>query len=179
MRDEVSSEMRARLISNRNGKLTVDQWKDMVTEPLTILLLLLAPLVIVMGPRLAAFSIRGWIIVLLVGTTLLSVPLIFRAWRYARAAIHFEKLYAGDHPSPAVLFWRPCVLYTDKGTEVRFTKRLAPVVALRPNHAYIVYYLRDSGQHVLLSLAPAEHPDAERWQPSPAFHERFARRTDR
>lgn len=176
MGDDLSQDMRSRLLTNRHGKLTPDQWKDMVTEPLVILLLLLAPAIIVLGPRLGGFIARGWAVMLVAGLLVLVVPLLFRARRYARAPLYFEQLYAGDNPALPLLFWRPQLLYTPNGEERRFRKRLAPSLRLRPNRAYIVYYLRDAGQLVLLSIAPADHPDAVRWQPSTAFHERFARR---
>jgi hypothetical protein len=176
LRDVLSPDIRSRLQINRQGKLTSDQWKDMVTEPLAVLALLLAPFVIVMGPRLVALTARGLIFALLGIVLVLLIPLLFRAWRYARAPLHFERLYAGEAPIPAWQFWRSQVLYTESGVEIRFKKRLTPLIPLRPNRAYLVYYLRDAGQYVLLSIAPADHPDAERWQPSTAFHERFARR---
>jgi hypothetical protein len=179
LRDEVSAEMRDRLSNNRHGRLTVDQWKDMVTEPIIILLMLTIAAVLVFGPRLLVLTARGMVFLVLAVLLMLVVPLAFRAWRYARAPVHFERLYASDNPASAVLFWRPQVLYTENGTEIRFRRRLAPITQLRPNRAYCVYYLRDAGQYVLLSMAPADHPDAERWQPSQTFHERFARRTGR
>lgn len=179
VQDSVSPDMRDRLLTNRHGKLTSDQWKDMVTEPLAILLVLLMPLVIIAGPRLVAFTLRGIVIVLVAVVVLVILPLLFRARRYARAAVHVETLYAGDNPRPMLLFWRPLVLYTKAGNLIRFKKRLAPNVRLRPNHAYLAYYLRDAGEYVLLSIAPADHPDSDRWQPSSAFHERFARRMRR
>lgn len=177
MRDSVSSEMRSRLMANRSGKLTADQWKDMVTEPLMILLVLMIAGLLVLGPRLLALNARGMLVVIGVVAAGLIIPLIFRAWRYARAPLYFERLYAGDNPTSALLFWRPQVLYTEKGEPIRFAKRLSPPVHLRPNHSYLVYYLRDSGQYVLLSLAPADHPEADHWKPGPTFHERFTRRT--
>ena len=175
----ISPEMRDRLLTNRHGKLTSDQWKDMITEPLVILLILVVPIIVFMGPRAAALTARGIGFVLLVGLILLGVPMLLRAQRYARAPVYFARLYAGDSVGPVAFVRRSQTLYTEDGKKVRFQKRLAPALRLRPNHAYLVYYLRDREQNVLLSLAPADHPDAERWQPSTAFHERFARRGGR
>lgn len=177
MRDELTPEMRSRLLTNRHGKLTSDQWKDMVTEPLVVLLLLLAPAIMILGPRLGGLIARGWLVMLIAVLLALVVPILFRARRYARAPLYFEQLYAGDNRFSPFLFWRPLVLYTQSDEERRFQKRLAPFLRLRPNRAYIVYYLRDADQLVLLSIAPADHPEAAQWQPSAAFHERFARRT--
>ncbi len=176
MRDEISQDMRNRLLTNRHGKLTSDQWKDMVTEPLTVLLLLLTPAIIILGPRITGLIARGWFVLLLGILLVVVVPLVFRARRYSRAPIYFEHLYAGDNPTSVLLFWRPQILFTEAGNERRFTKRLAPSLSLRPNRGYLVYYLQDANQTVLLSMAPADHPDAQYWQPSTTFHERFARR---
>lgn len=176
MRDELSQEMRSRLLTNRHGKLTGDQWKDMVTEPLVVLLLLMIPVILLAGPRISALVTRGWLVLLGALVMLVVIPVLLRARRYALAPVYFEQLYAGERPGSIFFFWRPQVLYTADGREMRFRRRLAPMLYLRPNRAYLVYYLRDAGQNVLLSIAPADHPDAERWQPSAAFHERFARR---
>ena len=175
-RDQVSMQMRQRLLTNRHGKLTTSQWKDMVTEPLGVLLLLLAPAIIILGPRLLHFATRFLVVGLVVLVLVVVIPMLFRARRYARAPVYFERLYGGDRPAARLLFWRPQVLYTGKGKAIAFKKRLAPSTRLRANHAYIVYYLREADHHVLLSLAPADHPDAEKWQPSASFHARQAKR---
>jgi hypothetical protein len=169
--------MRSRLLENRHGRLTTDQWKDMVTEPLVMLLLLLTPAVILLGPRLAfAFRTLGILVGIVIFVVI--VPMGFRAWRYARAPVQFARLYASDNPlASRFLFWRPQILYTESGKPVKFKKRLAPMTGLHANHAYLVYYLRESDHNVLLSLAPAQHPDAEKWQPSEKYYARYARRT--
>lgn len=177
--DNVSAQMRSRLLTNRHGKLTTDQWKDIVTEPLITLLLLLTPAIVILGPSLFLLTLRIFFVLLVVVAIIVMIPMVFRARRYARAPIYFERLYAGDHPTRRLFFWRPQVLYTEEGEALRFTKRLAPFLPLRPNHAYVTYYLREADQHVLLSLAPADHPEAEKWQPSTTFYDRQARRTRR
>lgn len=175
-KDSMTAAMRSRLLENRNGRLTADQWKDMVTEPLVALLLLLTPGIILLGPRLA-LTLRALGIVVVVIVVVVIVPMIVRAWRYARAPVEFERLYAGDNPAVSrFLFWRPLVLYTEAGEPLKFKKRLSPMMALRANHAYLVYYLREHDHNVLLSLAPAAHPDVEKWQPSQQFYARYARR---
>jgi hypothetical protein len=105
------------------------------------------------------------------------IPLIFRARRYARAPVHFATLYAGANPLTPWLFWRADVLYTQSGEAIRFTRRLAPFTILKPDGAYIVYYLREPKENVLLSLAPADHEDVDLWQPSESFHTRQAQRS--
>ncbi len=151
----------------------------MVTEPLVTLLLLLAPAIMILGPRIMAVTVRGLWIVAVVFILVVIVPLVFRAQCYARAPVHFDTLYAGDNPIPRIFFWRPVILYTASGQPVRFAKRLAPRLPLNANRAYLTYYLKDAQQHVLLSLAPADHPDAAHWQPSESFQSRFDRRHGR
>src|SRR5690606_1373431 len=85
----ISQAMRARLTINRDGRLTSEQWKDLVTEPLVILLLVLAPLILILGPRLVALALRGWVLALVVVLLVVVVPIIARAWRYARLPVHF------------------------------------------------------------------------------------------
>jgi hypothetical protein len=165
-RDQVTEPMRNRLMANRDGRMYRDQWLDIVTDPLVTLLLLLAPALLVL-------------VLLLVMLALLVVPVAFRARHYARAPVHFEVLYGDANPRPPWMFWRPQVFYTGDGQPVRFGRRLAPFMFVRPEQAYLVYYLRDTSGNVLLSLAPADHPDAERWQPSKFFESRFTRRTAR
>jgi len=176
--DKVSPQMRSRLLANRRGKLTTEQWKDAVTEPLGVLLLLLAPAIIILGPRMLLLSARGIVVVLAGIVVLVALPMVLRAWRYARAPLYFDKFYAGDYPAPSWVFWRPQVFYTENGEAIQFKKRLAPRVRLRANRAYIVYYLRESDHCVLLSLAPADHVNADKWQPDDMFYNRQAQRTN-
>jgi hypothetical protein len=174
--DSVSNEMRSRLLANRHGKLTTGQWWDVVTEPLVILLLLIAPGVIILRSALISLFIGGfWIIgtATLVG---LGFMLLMRARRYARMAVQCRTLQTGNKVRPAWMFWRAWVFYDESNQPVRFTKSLAPTMALEPNQAYMVYYLKDKDNLVLLSLAPANHPNVASWQPSSVFSERLARR---
>jgi len=175
--DSISSAMRTRLLENRHGRLTADQWKDIVTEPLVMLLLLLTPAIILLGPRLA-FTFRALGVIAAILILVVIVPMGFRAWRYARAPVQFARLYASDNPlARRFLFWQPDILYTESGEPLKFKKRLAPRTGLRANHAYLVYYLQERDHNVLLSLAPAQHPDSEKWQPSETYYARYARRT--
>lgn len=170
-------EMRVRLLANRNGRLTVQQYQDIITAPLAALLVLLAPLVIVFGARFAMLAVRGLWIVLLVGIVALLVPLVLRARRYARAPVHFAILNAGSQPRLFWQFWKSWVMQTQAGEAVQFRSRLAPYLPLKVNGDYLVYYLVEPGGNILLSLAPADHPDAEDWRPTSVFDTRFKDRT--
>ena len=167
----VSLEMKKRLRANRRGKLTTGQWLDMVTEPLAPLLLLMVPALMIVGPRIAYFLrwlpwLAGLFVVLFV------IPMIFRARRYARRPLCFARLWAQEDAPPWWMFWRPQVLYTQSGEPLRFDKRLAPRMSLHYGKPYIAYYLEDPDHMVLLSIAPADHPEAEKWHPAEAFKER-------
>ena len=174
-RDPVTAEMRERLLSNCNGRLTTQQYKDVILAPLVSLLVLITPLIVVLGWRFAFAS--GLWIMLLVGVFALGIPLLLRARRYARAPVHFAIFNSGDDHRPTWLFWRPQLLYTQAGESMRFSNRLAPYMPLRKNSDYLVYYLVDPGSNVLLSIAPADHPDAQKWQPTGVFQTRFQQRT--
>jgi hypothetical protein len=175
--DIVTDEMRVRLLANRNGKLTIQQYKDAITAPLSTLLVLLAPLILILGTQLALLTARGLWIVLLLGVVGLLVPLIARARRYARAPVRFAVLHADEHPTSFWTFWKPHVMVTQSGETVKFRSRLAPYLRQRPKHDYLVYYLEEAGGNVLLSIAPLDHPDADRWQPTTVFETRLRQRT--
>jgi len=175
-RDAVTDDMRVRLLANRNGKLTVQQYKDIIFAPLGTLLVLVAPLILILGARFAVLSFRVLWLVLLMGLVLLVVPLLFRARRYARAPVHFAVLNAGQSPRSFWRFWQPQVLFTPDGDALAFGSRLAPYLPLRPGQDYLVYYLKEPATHVLLSIAPADHPDAEKWRPTGLFETRYRQR---
>ncbi|MBI5666692.1 MAG: hypothetical protein HZC41_01680 [Chloroflexi bacterium] len=173
--DGVNEHMRARLLVNRHGKLTSEQWKDMVTEPLAALGLLLLPGIVILGPRLGALLWGGFALVALGALLALGVALALRARRYARAPVHFAVLRAVSSP-PFWAFWQPLVFETEAGEPKHFGKRLAPYTRLRRDRQYLVYFLQEASTNVLLSLAPADHPDAALWQPSTHFQRRFEQR---
>jgi hypothetical protein len=177
-RGDLSDAMRSRLLINRHGRLTTDQWKDIVVEPITPLLLLLLPGVVVLGPRLGALIWGGVGLTLLAALIAVGVALLFRARRYARAPIHFAVM-RGQTSSSFWRFWQPLSLQSDSGEIIHFGKRLAPYLPVRPDQSYLVYYLREPRTHILLSIAPADHPDADIWQPSENFSARYHQRAGR
>ncbi|MDE0608806.1 MAG: hypothetical protein OXH77_02670 [Anaerolineaceae bacterium] len=169
--------MRKRLEWNRQGRLAGAQWLATVTQPLSVLLVLLAPLVIILGPRLAAFSLRGFALVALLVLLLLLVPALWRARRYARAPLEFAELQGDSSPVAGLFFWRPRVMRTANGEAVRFQRRLTPMPRVHAGRTYLVYFLRDGEQRVLLSLVSAAHPDARHYRPTDAFQRRAQRRS--
>lgn len=176
--DIVTDKMRQRLLANRNGEIATDQWLDLVTEPLVILLLLVAPAAVILAPRFVwlGLSLRLPLIIALV-LLALAVPLFMRARRYARARVHFDILYADERLHAPLLFWKPQRFEAKDGRALEFHRRLAPYMFYRPGYPYLVYYLEEPRGLVLLSVAPADHPDAERWYPTRFFERRNARRS--
>ncbi len=177
MAQRISSSMRSRLERNREGRLAGAQWLAVVTQPLTALLVLLAPLVIVFGPRLLIFSLRGIGLIVLLVLVLLLVPAMFRARRYARAPLHYAQLTAGASPVAFLFFWWPLVMQDAQGDSLRFQRKLTPLPRLQSGQNYLVYYLQEADQRVLLSLVSADHPDAQRFQPTERFRRRAQQRS--
>jgi hypothetical protein len=178
-RDPVTADMRARLAANRDGKLTSNQWKEIVTEPIATLLLLLVPGIILLRARIFYYIAGGgWLIGVLVVVILVGV-LLMRAGRYARAPIHVGVFRAAEQFRPFWMFWKAEIFYDETGKTVRFYKRLAPAVSHKAGEHYLIYYLKDRDGQILLSVAPADHPDAAGWQPTPAFQTRLAQRSRR
>ena len=170
----LTPEMREQLLANRDGKLTSSQWLSIVTRPLLSMLLLFGLAIIVFGPRMLLLTARVWWLGLILIAVLVIVPLVLRAQRYARLPIHFARLYADVPFRP---WWRPTIFYTEDDEPVEFKRRLAPSVPLRIDGEYLLYYLEDGSQRVLLSLAPADHEDAEKFLPTERFKLRFNQRT--
>lgn len=178
-RDSLTPDMRARLERNRHGKLTVDQWKEIVVEPLVTLLVLMIPAAVVLGPRLALFVRGGTIYVALLLIGVLALSMVLRAIRYARAPVQMARLYADDSPRPFWMFWKPDVFYNESDKAVKFHKWLTPRARLRPGQTYLVYYLRESERNVLLSYAPVDHEDAPNLTPTSVFEARLDQRGGR
>lgn len=160
MSEHVSKAMRQRLLANREGRLSSEQWRELVTEPLTPLLILMIPGIFVAG-RVGA---RGLLFVAAIAAVVFALPLIFRAWRYSRPTIEHATLYTSTDAMARWLLWKPLVLYTARGEPLRFRRRVAPLTILKPDTAYLVYYLQEANA-VLLSLAPDDHPDSLGWRP--------------
>lgn len=169
--------MRRRLERNRLGMLAGAQWLAVVTQPLTALLVLLAPLTIIFGPRLMALSLRGIAFAGLLVLLLLLAPAFARARRYARSPLRFAELRASSNPFSALFFWRPVVMYDAEGQALRFQGRLTPLPRLRPGEHCLVYYLQDGERRILLSLVSADHPEARHFRPLDSFWQRAERRT--
>jgi hypothetical protein len=176
MADKISPEMRKRLLSNRQGKLTTQQWMDMITEPLVPVLLLIAPVIVILGPRALVFGWTACIAGLGVFAVLAIVSL-YRARRYARMPVHFALATLSEGSVPLWKFWQPPVMQTDLGEQLRFNRWIAPKLRIQRNRPYLVYYFKEAEGCVLLSAAPADHPEVEQWKPGEMFAARLKQRT--
>lgn len=174
-RDGLTPEMRERIMVNRTGKLTSNQWIDMIMQPVVALILVMTPGIFLMPRLLLLLARGGWIVLLMILVGIVA-SLVFRAYRYARAPIYFAEMTAGTETPPWWMFWRPLILTDETGARLKFGKRLAPRPILRRGNTYLVYYLREPGDNVLLSIAPGDHPDAANWQPDRVFEARFRHR---
>lgn len=175
--DPVIPQMRRRIETNRYGKMTPNQWLDIVTQPLMAVMVLLIPLGFILLPRLLLLARFGGLFALVMAVLVIALALLPRAYRYARMPVRFAVLDARADTTAMWAFWRPFTLYDAAGDPLRFRLRLAPSSRIRRDTAYLVYYLRESDDsYVLLSIAPADHPDADKWQPTRAFQTRLQRR---
>lgn len=174
-RDIVVPEMRERLLANRDGRLHVGQWIDLIVQPLVTLVILVGAGFLVFGGRMLVLFEEAWWILLPVLFVVVVLPILLRAYRYARQPIHFARLYAGVQPFGG--YFRSQVFYTADDEQIAFPKRLAPRLPLQLEREYLVYYLDEPTGKVLLSAAPSDHEDAELWEPTKRFQIRYGRRT--
>ena len=162
-RERLSVELKRDLERNREGRLSSRQWRQLITEPLTTLLLLSVPIILLLG----RYGPAGRVIVLaLVAGFLLTMGL--RALLYARVKLNYRVLYVEGMPARWKL-WRKTSLTSKTGEAIRFNHRLAERQKLKPDQALHVYYCEAGGRRVLLSMLPKRHPLADLAEPSPSF----------
>lgn len=171
-------EMRDRLAVNRSGKLSPAQWVDIVIQPLMTLLVLMLPAAVVFWSRLVVLYRPGLMMLAFV-TVILGITVFFRALRYARAPVHCATLCAEADAPPFWMFWKPITLYSEDGKTLHFKKRLCPPPLIKRDVCYVVYFLREPQEDILLSITPADHPEVENWVPDKQFQARFESRSVR
>ena len=161
--DRLTRELRNDLKRNRVGRLSSRQWLQLITEPLTTLLLLAVPLILIFG----RYGMAGRLIVLvLVAGFVLTMGL--RALLFARVKLSYRVLYAEGLPA-RWKFWRKTTLTSKSGDAVRFDHRLGERLKLKPDQALHVYYAEAGGRRILLSTLPKRHPQADLAEPSDNF----------
>jgi hypothetical protein len=172
----VSKEMRERLNVNRDGQLTRDQWIDLLLEPSMIGGVIGVAILMLVVIRLP-FMRGGLPLLLFIAALALTWYLVTRARRFTRLPVSYGRFFADVRARPWWQFWRPYIFYKENDTPVEFMRWLPPRPILRINGEYMVYFLEDGNQRIILSLAPTNHDEAGTWQPTTLFHERYNKRS--
>lgn len=167
--------LRDRLLMNRDGRLHPDQWRELVSEPLAPLLLLLVPAILILRGYLLTLFVGAFWFVGLAGLAALGVMLALRARRYARLPVQTAVLRCTQPPHPWQ-WWKGMVFQDEGGKAYPFSRSMAPDFRPQPQAVYLVYYLEDGERRILLSAAPADSPGAEELRPTPLFYARLKRR---
>lgn len=170
--EPVTSEMRRLIASNRDGKLTSDQWLAAVFEPLTPLLVLLTPLIVVLAARAGRLGVLLGLGLGVAGIVWLAAT---RMVRYARLPLNYEVLVANRDFKSARLYGAP-TFCDETDQQYVFKRRYTPKFSLTKGIRYGVYWIHDGNARVLLSLCPKEHPNAVSWRPTSDFAARRERR---
>ena len=150
---------------NRDGRLSTRQRMELVTEPLTTLLLLSVPLILLAG----RYGPAGRVIVLALIAGF-ALTMVMRALRFARVKLRYRVLFAEGLPA-RWMFWRKTTLASKSGDAVRFDHRLSGKLKIKPDQALHVYYVEAAGRRILLSMVPKRHPDAEVAEPTDYFEQ--------
>ena len=154
---------------NREGRLSSRQWLELITEPLTSLLLLSVPLALLLG----RYGMAGRLLVVALILGFLAT-IAMRAIRFSRVNLCFRVLYP-EEIHPRWRFWKKTTLASRSGESVRFDKRIASKVKLQPDQGLCVYYFDFGERRVLISMIPEEHPKADLAEPSASFVNRGGR----
>ncbi len=154
---------------NRDGRLSSRQWLELITEPLTSLLLLSVPLALLLG----RYGMAGRLLVVaLILGFLLTVAM--RAIRFSRVKLCYRVLYP-EEIHPRWRFWKKTTLASRSGESVRFDKRITSKVRMQLDQGLCVYYFDFGERRVLVSMIPEEHPKADLAEPSEVFIHRGGR----
>ena len=159
-------ELKNDLSRNREGRLSSRQWIQLITEPLSTLLLLSVPLILIVGRYGPAGRLFVLLIVLGFGLTI-----AFRAVRFSRVKLHYRVLYV-EQLRPRWMFWRKINLVTKTGDTLQFDHHIISKLKLQPDQAMMTYYIDIGDRRVLVSLVPQKHPEAKLAQPTSQFKSR-------
>ena len=161
--EQLPRELRNDFKRNREGRLSSRQWMQLITEPLTTLMLLSVPLILLAG----RYGPAGRMIVLaLVAGFALMMGM--RALRFARVKLCYRVLFA-EGLQKRWMFWRKTTLTSRSGETIRFNHRLASKLKVKPDQALHAYYVEAGGRRILLSMIPQRHPLASLAEPSDSF----------
>ncbi len=167
--ERISKDLLKDFKRNREGRLSSRQWLELITEPLTSLLLLSVPLALLLGRY--GMAGRLLVVALIIG---FLVTVALRALRFSRVNLCYRVLYL-EEIHPRWRFWRKTSFASKSGEQVRFHKRIASKIKLQPESGLCVYYFDFGQRRVLVSMIPEEHPKADLAEPSASFVNRGGR----
>jgi hypothetical protein len=159
----LSEDIKKDLERNRNGRLSTRQWIELITEPLTTLLLLSVPLILISGRYGPAG--RLFVLAIVLGFV---VMIVMRAIRFSRVKLHYRILYV-EHLYPRWQVWRNTKLMTKSGKPIQFNHQLSHKQPLQKDQALMVYYIEVGDRRVLVSCLPQKHPKASSAIPASLF----------
>ena len=161
--EQLTRELRKDFQRNRDGKLSTRQWIELITEPLTSLLLLSVPLILLAG----RYGPAGRLMVLaLVAGFALTMGL--RALRFARVKLSYRVLFA-ERLHARWMFWRKTTLTDKAGQPIRFDHRLGSKLKVKTDQPLHVYYIEAGGRRIVVNMLPQKHPEASLAEPSEYF----------
>jgi hypothetical protein len=169
----VSPQMRERLLANRRGKLHNEQWREVVTEPLITILLLMVPVIILLRSFLLTLFVGGLWMVGVGALLAVGIMLFMRARRYARVPVYFGVFHTPNKLPSKFMLWKPIILVLSDGTLLQFRYSLASDKHFKVNQEYLVYYLKSAEGYTLLSFAPTDHLESHNWRPAKDFKTSF------
>lgn len=161
--NDLPADMIKDLQRNRDGRLSSRQWIALITEPLSALLLLSIPLILLAG----RYGPAGRLIVLALAAAF-AITIAMRAWKFARVKLSYRVLFA-EQVTPRWQFWKKTTLTSKSGDQVRFERRLSNKLSLEAEQSLHVYYIESGGRRIMLNMLPRSHPRAEIAEPSSTF----------
>lgn len=161
--DDLSADVIADFQRNRDGRLSSRQWIALITEPLSALLLLSIPLILLAG----RYGAAGRLIVLAL-VAAFAITIAMRAWKFARVKLNYRVLFAEQVPA-RWRFWKKTTLMSKSGEPMRFERRLGSRLSLEAEQSLHVYYIESGGRRIMLNMLPRSHPRAEVAEPTSSF----------
>ncbi len=161
--NDLPAELIKDLQRNRDGRLSSRQWIALITEPLSALLLLSIPMILLAG----RYGPAGRMIVLAL-VAAFAITIAMRAWKFARVKLSYRVLFA-EQVAPRWQFWKKTTLTSKSGEPMRFQRRLGSKLKLAAEESLHVYYIESGGRRIMLNMLPRNHPRAEIAEPTSTF----------
>ncbi len=162
---ELPAELRRDLERNREARLSSRQRIELITAPLSTLLLLSVPLILLAG----RYGPAGRVIVLaLIAGFVITIGL--RAFRFWRVKLCYRLLFA-EATGASRFFRRKTTLASQSGDTVKFDERLSRKQKIKPDQSLHVYFVETAGRRILLNMTPRDHDQAHLAEPSERFEQ--------